>query len=102
MNAPAAAGPRPRPGRIRPIARRCPVAVPAARLPTVSTIVQAISVIACPATAQRPGRHARDRGEGQLSLPVFSTLVISVLALLTVASKLAPCSRDFVIVGRIW
>src|ERR1700685_3932108 len=45
----------------------------------------------------RPGREA-----GQDSLPVFSTFCSSVLALLTVALKLAPCIRAFIMFGMIW
>src|ERR1700729_3676864 len=45
----------------------------------------------------RPAREA-----GQDSLPVFSTFCSSVLALLTVALKLAPCIRAFIMFGMIW
>src|ERR1700685_1333944 len=45
----------------------------------------------------RPGREA-----GQDSLPVFSTFCSSVLALLTVALKLAPCISAFIMFGMIW
>src|SRR6201996_209434 len=56
--------------------------------------------------APAAGGEGRRRPESTVSakaqlLPVLSTFCSSVLALLTVAVKLAPCIRDFIIVGMI-
>src|ERR1700761_847367 len=56
--------------------------------------------------APTAGGVGRRRPESTVSakaqlLPVLSTFCSSVLALLTVAVKLAPCIRDFIIVGMI-
>src|SRR5579863_5952030 len=104
-----AAGGLARPRNARPL----PAAVVACRSPTVSTIGQSISVScrgpgqrrACGVPARPPPRAAAGQagpGPEGYSLPVFSTLVISVLALATVEAKFAPCSSAFVMVGRIW
>lgn len=50
------------------------------------------------AVAGRPGESVIR----QVSLPVLSTFCSSVLALFTVAVKLAPCIKDFIMSGMIW
>ena len=51
---------------------------------------------------RQPLVHGVSHRPAQLDLPVLSTFVICVLALLTVELKLAPCMSDFIIVGMIW
>ncbi len=50
----------------------------------------------------RPARGCWAPLPGQDSLPVFSTFCSSVLALLTVEEKLAPCISAFIMLGMIW
>src|SRR5579875_2583859 len=95
-------------GRFGLIVRGGRAALAASVPPTVSTIGQAISHSVRghgrgpgPAGTGSTGRARHRSAADQDSLPVFSTFVISVLALATVEAKGAPCSSDLVMVGRI-